>query len=1014
MPQRSRLATGVLLMLAACAGTPPVPPKPAHVDTAPPGPPAPVPLTARWVESGGATVVGPAVSGGTVVLLGGRRALLRGDGSLETEKASAPEVLVEIAEVPARGKMILVARGAHGVYRFDDPLGAPFVLARSEDPLVRIGAGPGVVAVWRALADLPRFLDVETGAEAPLAGLPAPPLHALAFADPKRGAAVFEGVGLAVTSDGGATWRIVSEAVSGDALRAHGVRLRRGAAADAPLRELRAFAYQDGPDGAVDVEGAALGRLEVDAPAGEVPLVRWLRSTGRDPLEAVASGGVDLPDGRALAASHGLVARVEPRTGAVDAIVDLARAKGLGPCGVGRSARSAWIACTIAEDGRDLFDPFGVVRVPLGEGPLTPSSPDLVRNGEAELRISPSGGVMLLAPCTNEDVGSACVRQPDGRWKTIAIEGDLTERGAGPLADGRLAFLRWIFDGDEPPAPAPAPSPAAKGGAQEDDAPTRRLHVSIVGLDGKEHHLPPIPFTMSRGYVRVQSPIEEDQDRTLRLVVEDGEGPYVITVPPGKESGTANRVPAAVAARLHAGRGIAIGEGRVLASLDGGATWGDVPATPAVLDAARAAAASYEDMGQLAVSEVGAKIGSMLRLGWAPADAAAAEPTPAPAAPTLTLPWSRGAPTRSPQMLTCTSQGPVAGTPPRSRDGDVRPLLEGAAPRRTPSVRHESAVWSGGRMLDTIALFEEEGPEARGGAPAKWTIRWHDPQEIGGKVRSTTIPVPKGATWGTGLRFAAASGARALFALRSGGKLYLARTKPLGAAEVVEVGSDLLPVGETVFGDGKIEAIAWARETQVFAWLPGGRPHAIARFAAHGARTLGVPTPDGVPLLLSASDWSIQRMLRIATFEKDGAGVAPPPAHPSLDGWTRLGPLPQRLDALPACTPKTAGGLRYAMTRVALGAQVDGVSEAAGQAVYDVRIQASEVCLAGVTATLTPDRRSAAALAASSKGKAPPPPPAFVRVDFMAKRAEGGDRGPPPAAMRHMSCSLGEEGNRKR
>jgi hypothetical protein len=506
---------------------------------------------------------------------------------------------------------------------------------------------------------------------------------------------------------------------------------------------------------------------------------------------------------------------------------------------------------------------------------------------------------------------------------------------------------------------------------------------------------------MTRGYARAQSPIEEDEGHTLRFVVEDGAGPFVVTVPQGKEAGSAERIPGAIAARLHAGRGIAVGERRILASLDAGASWNEVPANEEVLRAAQQAAGSYEEPGELGVSELGAKMGSVLRVGWGPSEATSAEGTP-PETPSASLSWPRPA-RGTEQILACTSQGPVASTAPVNRNAEVRQLLEGGPSRKTPGVRRESVVWSGGRMLDTVALFEEEGPEARGKAPTKWTIRWQDPQEIGSRVRSASIPVPKDATWGTSVRFAAASGARGLFALRSAGKLHLVRTKPSGGAEVVEVASDLLPMGEAVFGDGRSQAIAWARETQVYAWLVGERPRAIARFAAHGSKNLGAPTAEGVPILLGSSDWALQRIVKIPPLEKEGA--APPAARLALEGWTRL-PALASPHKLPAC-PAKVNGSRYSIGGAWLDAEIDGDGESAGQTVYDVRVQGgSEACLAGVTAILSPKRRGATP-SAPAKAKAPSASPAsFVRADLVGKRAEGGDRGPPPAAVRRMSCTL--------
>ena len=83
------------------------------------------------------------------------------------------------------------------------------------------------------------------------------------------------------------------------------------------------------------------------------------------------------------------------------------------------------------------------------------------------------------------------------------------------------------------------------------------------------------------------------------------------------------------------------------------------------------------------------------------------------------------------------------------------------------------------------------------------------------------------------------------------------------------------------------------------------------------------------------------------------------------------------------------------MARPSLRAEIDGVGESAGQALYDVRLEGADACLAGVTAALVPDGRSA-----------PPSGAGFVRADLAGKRAEGGERGLPPAAMRRMACAL--------
>ena len=969
---RRGLAPAVLASLigASCSEAPLPRPSPPHAD-APPLAPVALPAPARWVESRGATAIGPTLPSGTLVLLGGRRAIVGADGAVQMEGAPAAEALDEIVEVPSASGASgtrLVAHGAHEVVRLDDPLGAPVRLARSELPIARIGAGPGVVAVWTGQRDLPRFLDVATGKETPWRRLPAPPLHALAFLDAERGAGVFEAIGLAVTADGGATWRPSGESAPRDALRIAGLR-RRGAS-------LRAYAYADGPDGAVDPEKAQLGLLEPPrVPAAEPAILRWIRATGRDPLEAAAGGGLELPGGLALVASHGMMARVDPRTGAVDEIVELARSRSVSPCAAARAGRTAWIACALAQDfGRELFDPFGVMRVALESPKLVPDAPVVVRNGEADLQVSPSGGAMLAGPC-KDDNGQACVRQPDGRWRTIALDDELQSRGMGPLADGRVAFLRGLRDGD-----------VSADGAER----VRGLHVAILGPEGKERALPALGFALSRGDVHVQSPVEEDADHALRFVIEDGEGPFAVMVPPSGEPAEVKRVPDASLARIHAGRGIAVGEGHVLASLDGGSTWDEVPAPRLALEAATTVATTVEDPGALALSEIGARIGPMLRLGWGPPDPAAAALPALPAGPLLSAPARR--PDAAGRKLVCKSLGPSSGAPLVTSASEARELLAGKAgkPSTGAGARRESSAWSLG-AFDTKALLEEDGPEGTG-APATWTFRWLDPHEVGGKPRSATFPAPRGATWGTSLRFAAAAGGRALFLVRTGGKSLAVRVGPGHKPELAEVSMDLAPAGDTIFGEEKGEAIVWTHSAIVVVWPAGEKPRAIAELATRAYLAAGEPTQAGVPILLESEGWSLVRVLPIPP-----AG-APKPLPLSLDGFVPADPLRPRLATLPACAPR-AKGTRFVMRPPRFEAQVDGVDEVGSGASFGVRVAGADACVEEIAATLAPDRKAAAPAGAT--------PAAFVRVDLGGKRAEGGDRGASPGAVRRMKCELG-------
>lgn len=982
---------------SACAEAPPPAPAVARVE-APPAPPPP--LAARWVDAGGWTSVGPRTSRGTLILLGGRRAIVLPDGTLEAEKAPAPEALTEIVTVSTPGGARMVTCGAHGIYRLDDPLAAPVLIARAEARISRIGAGPGALAVWLEGSDLPRFLDVDTGTERAMAQLPELPLRSVEFLDAKRGAGVFHVLGLAVTLDGGASWRLASAAKPKDTLDISRV-LREGDA-------LRASPPGDGPTGAVDLDGARLGPLEPPAVAASDPaILRWIRTTNRDPLEVAAAGGVDHPSGSALVASQGLIARVDLKTGAIAELLEIARGR-WAPCNVGRASSAAWLACTLPETagGQALYDPFGVMRLSLDEPKLTPDKPALLRNGEAELRVSPSGGAMLASACKNDDQGQACVKQPDGSWRTVNAFTDLAERGTGALADGRIAFLQGLFDGDD--------GDAGAAEEEEDGAGSKRLHVSIVGPAGKVRALAPIPFKTSRGHVRVQSPIEEESDHSLHFVIEDGDGPHAVILGAGRETAIVQRVPDAVEARLHAGRGIAVGEGHVLASLDGGASWNAVPAPPAALDAARVIASGSEPPETLAVSEVGAKVGPMIRLGWGPPDGAAAPDSPAPIADSVPRLQPPQAPSSAPELvLRCTSAGASAGVPPLLAVGDARQLLGGKGPPPAGPKKRDPSVW-GGRLgdMETVAFVAEDA-SASALKPSTWTLRWHDPRELGGKVRSATVKMPTSES--TSIRFAAADGGRAIFVLRSGGRTKLVRVRPSGAAEVVDVPQEIAPSRGVVFGAEKGEPIAWRQGTSLIVWQLGEPPRPIAELGTLGVQAVGTPTAKGVPILVGSSDWTLTRVLPIPPFDKASPHKLPPPVPVSLAGWIRLPALKRALSSLPTCGARPKGA-QFSVARPGLRAEVDGVSESASAAIYDLRVAGNEVCVEGIAAMLTAGRKTIAPnpslrpVPRPSTAKAPSAGgqgAAFVRADLVGKKAEGGDRGlVPDAQVRQMKCAL--------
>lgn len=998
IPQAALLAA---LVASGCAGATPTPVvHPVEVAEAPLVPPPP-PLAARWVESGGATLIGPSLGDGTLVLLGGRRALVSRDGSLRNETAPSPEPLLELIEIPAgegAGPGRIVGRGEHDLYRFDDPLGAPVALARAGAEIARIGALPGLVAVWTQVSDLPRFLDVATGRPRELPGLPKLPLRSVAFLDARRGAAIFEAAGLVTSADGGATWKPADAATPGDALRMVGLR-RRGDA-------IRAYSYAEGPEAAIDVGAAKLGAIEPPATLvkGAPPLLRWIQVTGRDPLEAAASGGIDLGARGALVASHGLLARVDPRSGAILELVEFAHGKWMNACSAAAEGEGALIACSLSEDqgGADLFDPFGVLHVTTGE-PLRADRPIVIRNGDVELRSSPSGGAMILGSCAPESDGEICVRQSGGKWLPLRPDLELAERGAGPLVDGRVAFLRGITEGDVGPDAEPDPR-APKG--DDDSAKARGLHVAILDAAGHERAVGSIALPAGLEMARVASPIEEDEGHTLHLILDAGEQLFAVSQPPGKEAASVQVLVGMSAARIHAGRGIAAGEERVLTSPDGGNTWGEIPVPPHVLAALRDVVTS--DPGAIAVSAVGVRIGSQLRLGWGAPEATPAAP-PALDAPALDPP--NAFPKVAERVLSCATKGAAASAGPLLGSTQIKALFASKSPRK--GTRREASAWSSGRagMLDTVALLEEEGSDQKGSAPTSWTLRWLDPTEIGAKPRSLTRAItgkeatPE-STWGGSLRFAAASGARALFTVHAGGHSFLVRRKAGGGSETVEIGPELTPLSDVVFGADKGEPIAWMHESDLIVWIAGEAPRRVAQVASRTGRWLGQPSRSAVPMILGGADWALTRSLPIPALDKASSAKTTPLAAPSLDGWTRTANLRRDVGALPACGAKPEGA-SFRVARSFTSVRVDGIDHSGAISLYDVRVAGENACVAGMSALVAPTHRSAPA-----KGAKPSPskagdagPVAFVRVDLAGQRAEGGERGPAPAKSRRLTCA---------
>lgn len=996
-----------------CSTPPPPPkviPKPPVVVAVPP-PPPPLP-PAKWMQVAGATTVGPQIDGGTMMLVGGRRVVVAADGSSKAETAPSPEPLQQVVVVPTSGgTKRIIGRGKNGIYRLDDPLGAPKPLAQSESEIRAIASYSGLIALWTYNSDTPRFVDVETGKFKVVTTLPPLPMRTVAFRNDKEGAAIFEGVGVAVTSDGGATWKRVTEDVGGDALRMQGISILEGS--------LFAYVFEEGFLSPIDATKANLGRaMERAAETNSPALVRWIRATGVDPIAAAASGGVESIDGTALVASNGLIARVDLKTGTIKAIEEFAREVNNGTCTFQRAGNAGWLACPIAEQpNTDIYDPFGIMRVPLDGPNFKPERPAIVRSGEVELRTSPSGGVMFMGQCNGDGEGEICARQPDGRWINLAAEVELSSRGVGPLGDGRVAFLRNMWDGDKPETHVAGDEPDEEEEARPQESDDmgedredrivpegKRLYIATVGESHKEQRIATLAWR-PRGDLRIHSPIQEDSEHNLHLIVGDDEGVYSVVQPIDKEARAPQRLEGITEARLRGSRGVALGSEGVRATTDGGRTWASVPLPTAAHDALTQIDSMASDPSMFGVSEVGVLMDRSVRIGWGTTDTI--DDPVEPVFDSILPSVSRVS--AAEKLLTCTEDAAsVQGTPVLTSTG----LIAAALGKKTPApkgTRRASTTGSSSRdsVMGTLVYFDEEGPDKPGVLPNKWTFNWIDPTEVGGKMRTFTGAPPKDSPWGAQIRNVAGSGARALFTIRVGVKNVLVRTKASGGAEMIDVPSDLLPSNDVVFGTEKGEPIAWTRDNSLIVWISGETPRVIGQLSYRSSRLLGEPTKDGIPVLVNGQDWSALRTFPIPALGKKDA-PAPAALAPTLDGWSAAPNLPNHIGRYGVCTAKPKAGQQFVFTRSYARATVDGATGSLGYTRYRVFVNGGDVCVAGVSATYSADR--------SSRPQTPTPANApkkalvsFLRADFLAKRSEGGTRGlPAKDAMNKLTCTLEE------
>lgn len=948
-----RLAPRLSLLVALCApaacggGAPPapvtIPPPP------PPAPAAPPPPRAVWLQEPelawiGAKPngVGPRIEAGTVLLVGGRVALLGKDGSLRANETAWPAPVTQVIEVPppAGGPSKLVVRAGADLYRLDDPLGAPVPLAHVEDGerVLRIAPGPGLLAFWDAAGldtgfDTPelvgssaRFLDLDSGEErdAP-PGFAGQPVSAMAFRTPREGAAVLRAVGLAVTTDGGTTWRPVARSGPLDDDDPRELALERGTVVQPESYGMLNAAFGGDVPGPRPIDLASGTRgAQTPTPAGP-PMVQWIRRTDVDARLQATQEGVPFPSGDVLVLYLRTLARVVPSTGLVTDVAALPA----GGCTMAGTTDTAWVRCY----GEMSRDEQKVYRVPLREGPLTVERDVVLDHYEGGVIpiTSPSGGVMFPGACTKTDGANVCVRQPDGSWKTVALgmkqwNDDRWAELRGPLADGRVVFGRSAGAG----APASLTIVARDAAGKEET-------LAVVGDVGEGR--------------QVMAPLRELADHSLAALLAGAAGAASLLVAPGAHAARLEPV-------AHAGKagGLAGAHGVILADTakallvtdDGGATWSEQPIPGAL--------GIEGGLGDVKVSGAGTYFPDrhVGLLGWA-FPASLSFPTSAPVASGEVI-GSRATGYRPGARVAChLPAAPKPGAPPkpaRPQKPTVRKPLDPPFPP-APKAQGQKRVTWGFPLWPTepqAALDLAGSPDA-----PRATLRWFDPNELGAAAHAWSGRL-EGIGWPEGGVTMFAEGGAVLVETRAfvpaaGGLLgkkpatSMLRVSPDGRAWMARVPDGLAfekaTPGVVALGRGDAPA-AWTTGDSLVVWRPGEAPRVLASISERAKLLVGEPTRDAVPVVLTWTGGSLFRWLKI-----------PPPGQSYgrdvwLTGWQDV-PEIGETSGFHACSAQALAGMArfHLTTMLELGGDVTG----GGTQRIDVWVAPGQACLGAFTQT---------------------------------------------------------------
>ena len=1010
------------LLGVGCHAPPPpaTPPAPAPPATSASVTAATAPLApSRWLELG-ATTIGPKRPEGTLLLLGGRRALVAANGTVTAEPAPVADPLRGLLEVPAAdGRSHLVGYSRRAVYRLDGPLGELKTLLYTEgdNELSGVAVGPGSLVVWDVASEKPMFLDVGTGAPLALPSWPVLPIREIAFANAKEGACVFEAAGLQATIDGGATWRPVR--------RAH------GAAAQDRVGDLSMWFYNlrvvsgkvvlelgsrahpiDLASGTVDLSeiGPPRERILESLPESrerraegpiESPVLEWIRRTGTDPLLEAVTNGVLLSPNEALVVREALVARVDLTNGLIlqaDGLPHVPGGSAVASCE--SSGDAVWISYPFPEEPPGGDPMFRLHSLPLGGGAMKPFGAPVLQTrrpgGSANVEATQGGGVMLAASCDPLGNPSAvCVRQPNGTWKTLYPK-RVAGSGIEPLSSGAVAYVRGLSVAEDLPDDLRLSEEDQDAGAPENSKPSkvsdRRSYLVTMDGCGLEKTAGILRWPSAEPLaINVRSGVWEGPERQLHVMLQPAHGdPSVFIVKPGDKPVEVSPIvlSGAVTAGLHGRFGVAVGgKGGLRESADGGATWAEMKGVPRGVRESldrlqkdrveRTVQTMYSDYVGFGVSEVGFRLNQFVRLGWGP-----------PGPPPGDRP-SGGVSIRPPPLsetsIVCSKGEATSGT--RLLDEGVLADSFPASPKNEPG----RFMFDGKRgALGRVGLLATQW----GTRAPKWTFSWFDPTEKGASPGRVTFPAPPELGWDVALASVATSGKMALFMVRGPYGSSVLRTSGKGVV-IKPLPERMSFLGDVVFGATESEPIIWSARSyermgwQIFLWKAGDQPRVVASAKGPAPLALGRLTKDGIPVTLITRRSAAKKILKVPS---SWPAVAP---NIGMDGWTRLPLSASTLGRLPSCA-KDPGGGRGERVIVPVenegSVTIDGASVKVLEAEYDLRIHGDEICIAGISATWSTAWRSDT-------------PTDLLRWDMLTDRAElVSDE--PRDPVRKMTCEI--------